>query len=60
MERITRTLELVEIEGPNGEVRLIVPSDVARAEGWKVLGRKCVLATMPVSTFIENATIREV
>ena len=28
MERITRTLTLLEIETPNGEVRHIAPSDI--------------------------------
>lgn len=60
MERITRTLTLVEIEAPNGEKRCIAPSDIDMAEGCRVLGRKKVLAEMPLSVFVENAYIKEV
>lgn len=60
MERITRTLTLLEIEAPNGEVRHIAPSDIDMAKGGKVLGRKKVRAEMPLSVFIENAYIKEV
>ena len=60
MERITRTLTLLEIETPNGEVRCIDPRDIEIMEGCKVLGKKKVLAEMPLSVFIENAHIKEV
>lgn len=60
MERITRTLTLLEIETPSGEVRCIAPSDIDVMEGCKVLGRKKVLAEMPLSVFIVNAYIKEV
>lgn len=60
MERITRTLTLVEIEAPNGEKRCIAPSDIEFMKGWKVLGRKKVLAEMPLEVFIEYANIKEV
>lgn len=59
MERITRTLTLLEIETTNGEVRCIAPNDLDTVEGCKVLGRKRVLAEMPLSVFIENAYIKE-
>lgn len=60
MEHITRTLTLVEIEAPTGERRYIAPCDIEVVEGCKVVGRKRVHAEMPLSTFIENATIKEV
>ena len=60
MERITRTLELVEIEAPNGEVRCIAPSDIKAMKGCKVLGRKRVRAEMPLELFVEYACIKEV
>lgn len=60
MDRITRTLTLLEIEMPNGEVRYIDPRDAGMEEGCKVLGRKRVHAVMPLSVFIENAYIKEV
>lgn len=60
MERITRTLTLLEIESPTGEVRRIAPSDIDMAEGCKVLGRKKLVAEMPLSVFVENAYIKEV
>lgn len=60
MERITRTLTLLEIETPNGEVRCIAPSDIDVMEGCKVLGRKEMLAEMPLSVFVENAYLKEV
>lgn len=60
MERITRTLTLVEIEAPNGEKRCIAPSDIEAMKGGKVLGRKKVLAEMPLEVFVEHATIKEV
>ena len=60
MARITRTLELVEIEAPNGERRCIAPSDIEVMKGCKVLGRKKVLAEMPLEVFVEYATIKEV
>lgn len=60
MERITRILELVEIETPNGEKRCIAPSDIEGMKGSKVLGRKRVRAEMPIKVFVEYATIKEV
>lgn len=60
MERITRTLELVEIESPNGELRCIAPSDIDVMKGSKVLGRKRVRAEMPLEVFVEYAIIKEV
>lgn len=43
MERITRTLELVEIETPNGEKRCIAHRDIKAVEGCKVLGRNAYI-----------------
>ena len=60
MERITRTLTLLEIETPNGEVRYIAPSDTNALAGCKVLASKRVLAEMPLLAFIDNAIIKEV
>ena len=60
MDRISRTLTLLEIEMPNGEVRYIDPRDLGMEVGCKVLGRKRVHAVMPLSVFIENAYIKEV
>lgn len=60
MDRITRTLTLVQIETPSGEERYIDPCDIVMLEGCTVLGRKRVRATMPLSVFIENAYIEEV
>ena len=60
MDRIVRTLNLLEIEMPTGEVRYIAPSDLGMEEGCKVLGRKRVHAVMPLSVFVENAYIKEV
>lgn len=60
MERITRTLTLVEIEAPNGEKRFIAPSDIEVMNGCKVLGQKKVLVEMPIELFVEYATIKEV
>ena len=60
MERITRTLTLLEIEALNGEKRYIAPSDIEVMKGCKVLGGKKVFAEMPLSVFVENATIKEV
>ena len=60
MKRITRTLTLVEIEAPNGEKRCIAPSDIEAMKCGKVLGRKKVLAEMPLEVFVEHATIKEV
>lgn len=59
MERITRTLTLVEIEAPNGEKRCIAPSDIEVMKDCKVLGRKKVLAEMPLEVFVEYAIIKE-
>ena len=59
MERITRTLTLLEIETPSGEVRYIGPRNHGMEAGCKVLGRKRVLAEMPLSVFIEHAYIKE-
>lgn len=60
MERITRTLELVEIEAPNGERRSVASSDIEVMKGSTVLGRKRVRAEMPLEVFVEYATIKEV
>lgn len=60
MERITRTLKVLEIETPNGEVRYISPKDVMCIDGCKVIGRKKLVAEMPISVFIENAYTKEV
>ena len=60
MKRITRTLTLLEIETPNGELRHIAPSDIDTQEGCKVLGRKKVLAEMPLELFVEYANIKQV
>lgn len=60
MERITRTLTLVEIEAPNGEKRCIAPSDIEVMKGCKVIGRKKVIAEMPLEAFVDYATIKEV
>lgn len=60
MERITRTLRLLQIETPSGEQLYLAPSDNGITEGCKVLGRKKVRAEMPISVFIENAYIKEV
>lgn len=60
MERITRTIELVEIEAPNGERRCIAPSDIEVMKGCTVVGRKRVRAEMPIEVFVEYATIKEV
>ena len=60
MERITRTLTLVEIEAPNGEKRCIAPRDIEVMKDCKVLGRKKVLADMPLEVFVEYANIKEV
>ena len=60
MERITRTLTLVEIEAPNGEKHCIAPSDIEVMKDCKVLGRKKVFAEMPLAVFIEHANIKEV
>lgn len=60
MERITRTITLLQIEAPSGEQCYLAPSDIEMAEGCKVLGRKKVVAEMPLSVFIENAYIKEV
>lgn len=59
MERITRTLTLVEIESPNGETLYIAPSDIDVMMGCKVVGRKKVLAEMPLAVFVEYADIKE-
>ena len=59
MERITRTLTLLEIETPGGELIYLDPRDIDMAGGCKVVGRKRVLAEMPLSVFIENAYIKE-
>lgn len=60
MERITRTITLLEIETPTGEVRHIASSDTNAVAGCKVLASKRVLAEMPLSVFVENASFREV
>lgn len=60
MERITRTLTLLEIETPNGELRYIAPGDTDALTGCKVVATKRVLAKMPLPVFIENATFKEV
>ena len=60
MERITRTLTLLEIETPNGEVRYIAPGDINALAGCKVIASKRVLAEMPLPVFVDNATIKEV
>lgn len=60
MERITRTLTLLEIETPNGELRYIAPGDTNALAGCKVIGSKRVLAEMPLQVFIDNAIFKEV
>lgn len=60
MERITRTLTLLEIETPTGEVRYIAPSDTNALAGCKLLASKRVLAEMPLSVFVEYASFKEV
>lgn len=60
MERITRTLKLLEIETPKGERRFIAPCDIDVMQGCKVLGRKDVVAVMPLSVFVEYAELKEV
>lgn len=60
MERITRTLTLLEIETPNGERRYIAQVDTNALAGCKVVGSKRVLAEMPLPLFIKNATFKEV
>ena len=60
MDRITRTLTLLEIEMPSGEVRYIAPGDTNALAGCKVIASKRVLAEMPLPLFIENATFKEV
>lgn len=60
MERITRTLTLLQIETPGGEQIYLDPRDIDMAGGCKVLGRKKVFAEMPLSVFVENAYIKEV
>lgn len=59
MDRIRRTLTVLEIETPNGEVRTIAPNVAEGLEGCKVIGGKKVVAEMPLSVFIENAYIKE-
>lgn len=60
MDRIRRTLTVLEIETPSGELRRVAPNDAEWLEGCKVIGRKQVVAEMPLSVFIENAYIKEV
>lgn len=60
MERITRTLTLLEIETPEGELRYIAPGDTNALAGCKVLASKRVLAEMPLPVFIESASFKEV
>ena len=60
MERITRTVTLLEIETPNGELRYVAPGDTDAMAGNKVLGIRKMYAEMPLSVFIANATIKEV
>ena len=60
MDRITRTLEVVEIEIPDGTRLYIAPGDTASMTGSKVLGTKKVRAEMPLAHFIAYASIKEV
>lgn len=60
MDRITRTLEVVEIEIPDGTRRYIAPGDTHSMTGSKVLGTKKVRAEMPLAQFIAYASIEEV
>lgn len=59
MERITRTLTLLEIETPNGEVRYIAPGDTNALAGCNVIASKRVLAEMPLPVFIGHAIFKE-
>lgn len=60
MERITRTITLLEIETPTGEVRHIAPGDTNALAGCKLVACKRVRAEMPLPVFVENATFKEV
>lgn len=60
MERITRTLTLVEIESPDGARRFITPRDIEVMKGCKVVGRKRVAVEMPLELFVEYGTIKDI
>ena len=60
MDRITRTLEVVEIEIPDGTRLYVAPGETHSMTGSKVVGTKKVRAEMPLAHFISYATIKEV
>ena len=60
MDRITRTVEVVEIETPDGTRFYVAQGDTRSLTGCKVVATKKVRAEMPLAHFIASASIKEV